>query len=103
METHRRLVAALVCALAVTGCSHLKDEWHTGTATTGDAALVTKVKARLIDDPATAAMDVRVAATRGTVRLSGSASREQSDRAARIARSVPGVEQVDNDIQTPNS
>jgi osmotically-inducible protein OsmY len=104
MGMHRKLAAVLLCALAVTGCSHLENEWRTGTATTGDAALVTKVKARLLDDPATAAMDVRVAAAQGTVRLSGSASREQSDRATRIAKSVPGVKQVDNDIQTqPNS
>jgi osmotically-inducible protein OsmY len=101
---HRTLAAALLCALAVTGCSHLENDWRTGKATTGDAALVTKVKARLLDDPATAAMDVRVAATQGTVRLSGSASREQADRAAGIAKSVPGVKQVENDIQTqPNS
>ena len=48
-------------------------------------------------------MDVRVAATEGTVRLTGNASREQADRAVRIAKAVPGVKQVDNDIHTPNS
>jgi osmotically-inducible protein OsmY len=48
-------------------------------------------------------MDVRVAATQGTVRLSGNASREQTERAVRIAQSVPGVKQVDNQIHTPNS
>jgi hyperosmotically inducible protein len=100
---HRWLTAALLGALLATGCSHLKSDWQTGTAT-GDAALTTKVKARLLDDPATAAMDVRVATTQGTVRLSGNASHEQSDRAARIAGAVPGVKQVQNEIQTqPNS
>jgi osmotically-inducible protein OsmY len=104
MEMHRRVGAVLLGALLATGCSHLASDWRVGRDTTGDAALVTKVKARLLDDPATAAMDVRVAATQGTVRLTGSASREQSDRAVRIAKSVPGVKQVDNDIQSqPNS
>ncbi len=101
MEMHRRFAVLLFGALLATGCSHLAADWRVGSDTTGDAALVTKVKARLLDDPATAAMDVRVAATEGTVRLTGNAGREQADRAVRIARSVPGVKQVDNDIQTP--
>lgn len=100
---HRGLSAVLCGALLVTGCSHLASDWRTGRETTGDAGLVTSVKARLLDDPATAAMDVRVAATQGTVRLSGNASREQTERAVRIAREVPGVKQVDNQIRTPNS
>ncbi len=104
MGMHRTLAGALCGALLATGCSHLASDWRVGRDATGDAALVTKVKARLLDDPATAAMDVRVAATQGTVRLAGNASREQSDRAVRIARSVPGVKQVDNQIQAqPNS
>jgi osmotically-inducible protein OsmY len=102
METQRRLAAAVLCgALLTTGCSHLASDWRMGRDTTGDATLVTKVKARLLDDPGTSAMDVRVAATQGTVRLSGNASREQSERAVEIAKSVPGVKQVDNQIQTP--
>ncbi len=100
---HRWIAPTLFGALLATGCSHLESDWKTGTAS-GDAALTTKVKARLLDDPATAGMDVRVATTQGKVRLTGNASREQSDRAVRIARSVPGVKQVDDDIQTqPNS
>src|SRR5262249_16631175 len=101
----RRLAAAVLSgALLTTGCSHLASDWRMGRDTTGDATLVTKVKARLLDDPNTAAMDVRVAATQGPVRPSGSASREHSDRPVQIPRSVPGVKQVDNQIQTsPNS
>jgi len=103
MGSHRRLAAALVGALLVTGCSHLASDWRMGRDTTADATLVTKVKARLLDDPATAAMDVRVAAREGRVRLTGSSTREQADRAVRIAKAVPGVKQVDDDIHTPNS
>jgi hyperosmotically inducible protein len=102
MGMHRMVAAALAGAVLVGGCSHLKSDWRTGAAT-GDAALTTKVKARLLDDPATAGMDVRVATAQGTVELSGNASREQADRAVKIARSVPGVQQVRNEIHTPNS
>ena len=102
MDMHRWLAAAFTGALLMAGCSHLASDWREGRNAPGDAALVTQVKARLLDDPATAAMDVRVAVSDGTVRLSGNASREQSDRAAKIAGSVPGVKQVQNDIH-PNS
>jgi osmotically-inducible protein OsmY len=45
-------------------------------------------------------MDVRVRAERGDVRLSGTArSREDADRAERLARSVAAVKVVENDIR----
>jgi osmotically-inducible protein OsmY len=45
-------------------------------------------------------MNVRVATAQGDVRLSGVArSREDAERAARLARSVKGVKAVQNDIR----
>lgn len=64
-----------------------------------DATLTTRVKAALLDDPATQALAIDVDAKDGVVQLSGFVeSRAQTDKAAEIAQAVPGVRSVDNKL-----
>ena len=92
----RLLVGAALAAAVAPGCAHFGDR----SARLDDAAIATKVKARFLADATVSAMDVRVRAERGDVRLSGTArSREDADRAERLARSVAAVKVVENDIR----
>jgi osmotically-inducible protein OsmY len=99
MEATTRLAAvALVGAALAAGCAQWRD--RLALARPDDAAITTAVKARFLDDPTVSAMNVRVATAQGDVRLSGAArSREDAERAARLARSVKGVKAVQNDIR----
>lgn len=104
MEATTRLAAAaLIGAALAAGCAQWRD--RLAGARPDDAAITTAVKARFLDDPTVAAMNVRVATAQGDVRLSGEArNREDAERAARLARSVRGVKVVNNEIRvTPES
>ncbi len=62
-----------------------------------DTAIATKVKASLLADGVTDGLDIDVDVDRGNVRLSGFAdSEEEISKAAKIARSISGVQSVDN-------
>jgi hyperosmotically inducible periplasmic protein len=100
MEATTRLAAAAlaVVALAPAGCAQWRD--RLAGARPDDAAITTAVKARFLDDATVSAMNVRVATAAGNVRLSGEArERADAERAARLARSVKGVKDVENDIR----
>ena len=59
----------------------------------------TKVRARIADDPAVSIRDIDVNAFRDTVQLSGFVDTpEEKARAGRIAASVEGVRNVENNI-----
>lgn len=65
-----------------------------------DAAITAKVRSAFMRDKDVKALDVKVETYRGVVQLSGSAkSKAEIDKALQIARSVPGVKTVRNDIQ----
>jgi hyperosmotically inducible protein len=64
-----------------------------------DAAVTASVSAAIARDPELGPRQIDVAANAGTVRLSGSApSAEAKSRAEQIARTVNGVDKVDNRI-----
>ena len=64
-----------------------------------DAVITTKVKAAMVKEPTLKASDVKVETTKGTVRLSGFVgSKTEADRAAEVARSVKGVNDVQNEL-----
>jgi hyperosmotically inducible protein len=64
-----------------------------------DAVVTTKVKAALIDDPATKARQIEVNTFRGTVQLSGFVdSADEKAAASRVAHSVNGVQNVRNNL-----
>jgi osmotically-inducible protein OsmY len=64
-----------------------------------DAAITGKVKAALATDKQVSALDVHVDTVQGKVQLSGAVkSPEQRQRAEEIARSVAGVQSVNNSL-----
>ena len=91
------LIIALV--LVLTGCTTLFGGDVVKEEPPQDAALATKVKAKLIEERVGAAA-IRVESDQGVVKLSGFAdSEQQRQRATALAQSVPGVKSVTNTIE----
>ncbi|PTX97916.1 BON domain-containing protein [Opitutus sp. ER46] len=85
-------------ALVQTGCAGTSTQESTGEYI-DDAGITTKVKAAFVRDPIVKALDVKVETFKGTVQLSGFVdSQEHKARAEQIARNVPGVQNVTNNI-----
>ena len=94
------IVASMIAvgSLVVSGCAV-----SGGQSTVGqyvdDATITTRVKARMAEDPAVSAMRISVETLDGTVQLSGFAtSQAEKDKAATVARGVPEVREVRNNI-----
>jgi hyperosmotically inducible periplasmic protein len=69
------------------------------TAANDDASLAIRVKSALSADPRLKPLPVSVATYRGVVQLSGYVdSEDQIQRAIAVARSVTGVQSVNNDL-----
>lgn len=97
-RTTATLVAALFAA-ALAGCAGSPQKESTGEYV-DDTAITTKVKTAFVKDKAVDAMDIKVETFKGTVQLSGYAdSSAEASRAVELARTVPGVKAVRNDIQ----
>ena len=65
-----------------------------------DTVIATKIKADLIGDPITAARHIDVVVFKGRVQLNGFVdSSEESAQAARLAKQVKGVVDVDNNLK----
>jgi len=90
------LAGALIALVA--GCAATADPAAVARSAE-DASITTRVKTRLASDPQVAATRIEVDTTNGTVQLSGVATSDTEKlRAAQIARSVPEVTGVRNDI-----
>ena len=71
----------------------------TTTAILDDTTITARVKKRFAEDPQVAASRISVETLKGTVQLSGFATSEaERQRAAQLARSVPDVRDVRNDV-----
>jgi hyperosmotically inducible protein len=94
----RALGVALV-ASAVAACAGSPTKESTGEVV-DDAVITTKVKSKLVGDKDVSAFDVQVETFKGVVQLSGFVGTEQERRrAAELAHSVGGVQEVRNDLQ----
>jgi osmotically-inducible protein OsmY len=80
-------VRSIVNELAVLGASSL-------TSRTNDAVLSGKVKASFVDTKDLSANAFKVVTDRGVVYLMGRVTEREGNRAAEIARTVPGVSKV---------
>lgn len=99
MKPARSLLAATLLAAAV-GAGAAEPGRETTGQYMDDATITTKVKSAFVKDPVVNALDVKVETYKGTVQLSGYASSQaEIQRAESMARSVPGVSDVKNDIQ----
>ena len=89
----------LTLVLALTGCTTLFGGDVVKEEPPQDAAIATKVKAKLIEERVGAAA-IRVESDQGVVKLSGFVdSEQQRQRATALAQSVPGVKSVTNTIE----
>lgn len=92
-----------VTVMLVVGCDN-RGQPTTGpgpAATMGrtidDSVITTKVKSELLADPGVKGLDAKVETYKGVVQISGFVdSQAQMDRAIEIARSVHGVNGVEN-------
>jgi hyperosmotically inducible periplasmic protein len=84
--------------LLSTGCAETATRESTGEYV-DDSTITTKVKADLVGDDTVKAHQITVETYKGVVQLSGFVdTSEQKDRAAEIAKNVPGVKDVTNNI-----
>jgi osmotically-inducible protein OsmY len=95
------LAAACIAASALVGfagCAVTSGQSTVGQAI-DDSTITTRVKARMAEDREVSAMRIQVETVNGTVQLSGFAtSQAEKDKAGQIARNVPDVKSVRNDI-----
>jgi osmotically-inducible protein OsmY len=102
-NTAALLVAALMTAGLVAGCSSTPTQQSTGEAI-DDGVVTAKVKAALIEDPVTKAHQINVETFKGQVQLSGFVeSDEARARALQLAREVEGVKKVKDSMEVRKS
>lgn len=99
MNRYHILLIAAVVLLLTTGCS---TNQSIGTQL-DDAAISTKVKAKLAADPQINPFDIDVDTNEGVVRLSGAVNNDAvRDEAVKLARRTKGVVRVVNDLTIGN-
>jgi len=98
-NTYLSAVFLAVTLTSVAGCASTSTQQGTGEFV-DDAVITTKVKAAILEDPATKFLEVKVKTFKGEVQLSGFvSSREAANRAVELARGVKGVTSVKDDMQ----
>lgn len=102
-----KLLALLLSAAFVAGCTGMGNQTGTqagasqqpAAAATADASVTAKVQAALAADPDTSALKVSVDTNQGRVRLKGEVNSVAAfQKAGAVARGVPGVTSVDNQL-----
>jgi osmotically-inducible protein OsmY len=92
------LALCVLIAAPLVGCAGSATQESTGEYI-DDSAITTKVKTKLFQDPKTSAFQVKVDTFKGVVQLSGFVSSEAAKtRAGELAREVPGVRSVKNNL-----
>jgi len=93
-----RFLASMLIA-SIAGCQATATQ-RTAGETVDDATLTTRIKSNIIQDQQLSAFQIDVDTYRGVVQLNGFVDSEDSARrAVEIARNVPGVESVKNNLQ----
>lgn len=92
------LVAIAFMAMAV-GCASTAKTEGTGEYI-DDTVVTTKVKAAIFNEPTLKSAEINVETFKGVVQLSGFVnSREDINKAVAVARQIPGVTSVKNDMR----
>ncbi len=95
---NRSWVGMAVLLIGLAGCAGTRTQDSTGEYI-DDASITTKVKSEMVADKEVSALHISVETIKGVVHLTGTAdTRQESNKAATIARNVAGVTSVDNDI-----
>jgi len=101
MRLTNRFAAFILTFLLATllGCAGTATKEGTGEYV-DDTVVTTKVKAAIFNEPSLKVFQVNVETFKGTVQLSGFVNtRDEINRASEVARGVPGVTAVRNDIR----
>ncbi len=81
------------------GCASTSKQEGTGEYV-DDTVLTGKVKAAIFNDPSLSALEINVETFKGVVQLSGFVnSKADINKAVQVARSIPGVTSVKNDMR----
>lgn len=81
------------------GCASTTKQEGTGEYV-DDTVITTKVKAAILNEPSLKVAEINVETFKGVVQLSGFvSSRDAANKAVEIARKVPGVSSVKNDMR----
>lgn len=81
------------------GCASTAKQEGTGEYV-DDTVITTKVKAAVFNEPSLKSAEINVETFKGIVQLSGFVnSREDINKAVEVARQVPGVKSVKNDMR----
>ena len=99
MNTHAlKIFVAAMLALSMSGCGVFGGQQTAGEYV-DDATITTRVKSWFVEDDRVNALRLSVETMQGTVQISGfAASAIERQRAGEIARGVPGVRSVRNDV-----
>ncbi|MFO7749293.1 MAG: BON domain-containing protein [Desulfobacteraceae bacterium] len=101
MKTKRTLITSLVLftlLFAFLGCSSTSKQSSTGEYV-DDSVITTKVKTLLAKDDFLKSFQISIETFKGVVQLSGFVdAQDTKDKAEQIARSVEGVQSVNNDL-----
>jgi hyperosmotically inducible periplasmic protein len=99
MRTAWHYMRVLITVFFLAACAATSTDESTGEYI-DDAAITAQVKTALLQDPEVSGLDINVETFKGTVQLSGFANTERErQHAGTLARSVEGVQSVQNDIQ----
>lgn len=98
INRRKALLLPFALAFALSACAVVQGQ-ETAGQYIDDAAITTKVKAQLIDDPEVKSTQVSVETMKGVVQLSGFVQNRQiAVRAEQVTRRVDGVRGVKNDL-----
>lgn len=96
---HLASVFIAVALISLVGCASTTSKEGTGEYF-DDSVITAKVKASILDQPMLKVLDIKVDTFKGVVHLSGVVdSSAEVRRAADVARGVPGVKSVRNDLK----
>jgi osmotically-inducible protein OsmY len=91
--------AAAALLLSTFGCASTSNRESTGEYV-DDTAITTKVKSAIFNEPSLKVLKINVETQKSVVQLSGFAdTRADMDKATEVARAVPGVRSVNNDMR----
>ena len=92
-------IAAAALLLSALGCASTSTRESTGEYV-DDTAITTKVKSAIFNEPSLKVLAINVETHKSVVQLSGFAdNRGDIDKAGEVARAIPGVRSVKNDMR----
>lgn len=95
----RRSLLALLCLTLLLGACQSTPQRESTGEFIDSSVITTRVKSKLFEDPETSGFAIKVDTFKGVVQLSGFVdSAAQRSRAGELARAVPGVRSVENNL-----